>query len=107
MKEQSHLILRIIWGLGFLACFSACMYYVIIAIQQYFQVVSIEDIPASFPMISFCNMKPVAFGSPTVESYLLTNVFDFLSAKKFILVIIRMVSSMSLFIKNPNQSRSS
>jgi len=89
LKERSHIILKIIWSLGFLACFCACMYYVIIAFQQYltwptyFQVVNYEEIPAPFPMISFCNMKPVVFGSPTVESYLLTYVLDFYQLKSF------------------------
>ena len=83
LKESNHLVLRIIWILCFLICCGFCFYFVILSIQQYLTystylaIQTKQSVPAEFPMVSFCNIKPVNYSSTTVKTFLFSQATNY------------------------------
>ena len=68
--------MKIIWSLCLFVCTIVCLWFIIQSIQIYaafstFVTTSIvDDIPASFPAVSFCNMKLVNSSTPLGASFI-------------------------------------
>ena len=58
-----------------MGCSGVCIWFVAQIIIQYLsnstylRVEEYQEIPTNFPMVSFCNMKPMNFSSPLVQAY--------------------------------------
>ena len=78
LDATNHVTLRIIWILATLTSFGACFYFVIQSILSYLQYpafISVEkynEVPAKFPMVSFCNLNTFNYPSSLVQTYLAT-----------------------------------
>ena len=83
LKERSHLIVKIIWILCFLASGIYCLVSIVQTFQNYFSYPSyvtiqiVQEIPSQFPAVSFCNMKTVNASNSYTKSYLTSNAMYF------------------------------
>ena len=81
LKNSSHSALKTIWILCLLVCTVVCLIFIIQSIQLYVSFSTyvttsiVDNIPANFPAVSFCNMKLVNSSTPLGAS--LTNSSTF------------------------------
>ena len=62
--KSKYIVLKILWGLAFIAGLAASLYYLVISIISYLQyqpvvqVTLIQEFPTLFPAITICNLNP-------------------------------------------------
>jgi len=63
--KSKSIILKIVWTIFFLGSFSYCTYTLVKTIIKYtnydvrLQISTVEDLPATFPAVTFCNINPI------------------------------------------------
>ena len=75
-KKSNNTILRILWTMGWLGCFSYCIYLCYQLFTNFYsypsftKITTVNEIPTEFPMVTLCNGKLLNSSNPLTQEYL-------------------------------------